>query len=240
MPPDEAADPGRPGEAPLSFPDLPRLELDELLAQLVERAQEVMATQGRLRGLLRAQPAGHRRPGAAGRAAPDRRRGPRAGRSPVRGARRHRAPAAGWPSSCTAACPRTTVARIGHLPAGQGPARRADRRPAPIRLRRIDRRRPLGRLPAGHPPMNSFLGVPIRVRDEVFGNLYLAREHAAASSAPRTRSCSPRWPRPPAVAIENARLYESARSRGEWLQASAADHPAAALDRPPTPAIRCS
>ena len=54
MPPDEAADPGRPGDAPLSFPDLPRLELDELLAQLVERAQEVMGTQGRLRGLLRA------------------------------------------------------------------------------------------------------------------------------------------------------------------------------------------
>src|SRR3954470_20842676 len=37
-----------------SFPDLPRLELDQLLTQLVERAQEVMATQGRLRGLLRA------------------------------------------------------------------------------------------------------------------------------------------------------------------------------------------
>ena len=38
----------------LTFPDLPRLELDQLLRQLVERAQEVMATQGRLRGLLRA------------------------------------------------------------------------------------------------------------------------------------------------------------------------------------------
>ena len=38
----------------LTFPDLPRLELDQLLGQLVERAQEVMATQGRLRGLLRA------------------------------------------------------------------------------------------------------------------------------------------------------------------------------------------
>ena len=38
----------------LTFPDVPRLELDQLLAQLVERAQEVMATQGRLRGLLRA------------------------------------------------------------------------------------------------------------------------------------------------------------------------------------------
>src|ERR1700755_3146779 len=43
-----------PGENSLTFPDLPRLELDQLLSQLVERAEEVMATQGRLRGLLRA------------------------------------------------------------------------------------------------------------------------------------------------------------------------------------------
>ena len=60
--PDTPADPGTPSaagaqdaDAPqLTFPDLPRLELDQLLAQLVERAQEVMGTQGRLRGLLRA------------------------------------------------------------------------------------------------------------------------------------------------------------------------------------------
>ena len=51
----------------LTFPDLPRLELDQLLAQLVERAQEVMATQGRLRGLLRANQHDHRRSGAARR-----------------------------------------------------------------------------------------------------------------------------------------------------------------------------
>ena len=40
--------------APLTFPDLPRLELDQLLTQLVDRANEVMGTQGRLRGLLHA------------------------------------------------------------------------------------------------------------------------------------------------------------------------------------------
>jgi hypothetical protein len=38
----------------LTFPDLPRLELDQLLTQLVDRAGEVLSTQGRLRGLLRA------------------------------------------------------------------------------------------------------------------------------------------------------------------------------------------
>ena len=41
-------------EGSLTFPDLPRLELDQLLGQLVARAQEVLGTQGRLRGLLRA------------------------------------------------------------------------------------------------------------------------------------------------------------------------------------------
>ena len=41
-------------ELDLPFPDLPRLELDKLLGQLADRAQEVLATQGRLRALLRA------------------------------------------------------------------------------------------------------------------------------------------------------------------------------------------
>jgi hypothetical protein len=49
----DAAAAGAP-DGPLTFPDLPRLELDVLLGQMVERAQEVIATQGRLRGLLRA------------------------------------------------------------------------------------------------------------------------------------------------------------------------------------------
>src|SRR4051794_24240520 len=48
--PRDATDP----QARLTFPDLPRLELDELLTQLVNRAHEVQATQGRLRGLLHA------------------------------------------------------------------------------------------------------------------------------------------------------------------------------------------
>ena len=50
----DAAAAGAPDD-PLTFPDLPRLELDVLLDQMVERAQEVIATQGRLRGLLRAK-----------------------------------------------------------------------------------------------------------------------------------------------------------------------------------------
>src|SRR4051812_14578162 len=52
---DDAVSTSADGESPgLTFPDLPRLELDQLLSQLIERATEVMNVQGRLRGLLRA------------------------------------------------------------------------------------------------------------------------------------------------------------------------------------------
>ena len=50
---------GPPDEV-LTFPQLPRLELDQLLGQVVERAQEVLGTQGRLRGSAAGQPGDHR------------------------------------------------------------------------------------------------------------------------------------------------------------------------------------
>ena len=64
--------------------------------------------------------------------------------------------------------------RIGHLPQGKGLLGALIEEPRPIRLSRIaDDPRSSG-FPAEHPPMDSFLGVPIRIRDEVFGNLYFA------------------------------------------------------------------
>ena len=178
---------GGSGEHPdgrdLTFPDLPRLELDQLLAQLVERAQEVMATQGRLRGLLRAN-----QMITGGLALPAvLRRIVEAARELV-GARYaalgvHRARTAGWPSSSTSACPPTLVDADRAPAAGQGPARRADRGPAPDPAARIaDDPRSSG-FPPEHPPMDSFLGVPIRIRDEVFGNLYLTESTRGEFSA---------------------------------------------------------
>jgi len=91
----------------------------------------------------------------------------------------------------------------------------------PIRLVRIaDDPRSSG-FPEGHPPMDSFLGVPIRVRSEVFGNLYFAESTKAAFSA-EDEDLARALAATAAVAIENARLYEATRNRGEWLQASAA------------------
>jgi signal transduction histidine kinase len=210
-------DHGEPGK--LTFPDLQRLELDQLLAQLVERAQEVMATQGRLRGLLRANqlvigdldlPAVLRRIVEAARE--------------LVGARYAAlgviAPAGGLAEFVHVGMPEGAVELIGHLPQGKGLLGALIDDPRPIRLSRItDDQRSSG-FPPGHPPMTSFLGVPIRVRDEVFGNLYLTESTKGEFTAEDEELCTA-IAATAAVTIDNARLYDAARTRGEWLQASA-------------------
>ncbi|GAA0926114.1 GAF domain-containing protein [Pseudonocardia zijingensis] len=204
---------------PLTFADVPRLELDQLLSQVVERAQEVMATQGRLRGLLRANqlvigdldlPAVLRRIVEAAR--------------DLVGARYAAlgviAPAGGLAEFVHTGMPDDVVGLIGHLPQGKGLLGALIDDPHPIRLVRIaDDERSSG-FPPGHPPMTSFLGVPIRIRDEVFGNLYLAESERGEFSAEDEDLCTA-IAATAAVAIDNARLYEAARARGKWLQASA-------------------
>jgi len=112
-----------------------------------------------------------------------------------------------------------TVATIGHLPEGRGLLGALISDPSPIRLKNIaDDPRSIG-FPANHPPMSSFLGVPIGGRDGVFGNLYLtnrlgdeftAEDEEVVLALAATAS----------VAIENARLYEESRRRQSWLTAS--------------------
>jgi signal transduction histidine kinase len=204
----------------LTFPDLPRLELDQLLRQLVDRAHEVMATQGRLRGLLRASqmvardltlPAVLRRIVDAARDLVGARYAALGVISPV----------GGLAEFVHSGMAEDAVERIGHLPEGKGLLGALIEDPRPIRLQRIaDDARSVG-FPPGHPPMHSFLGVPIRIRDEVFGNLYLAESTNGEFSA-EDEELTKALAATAAVAIENARLYEAAQSRGEWLQAVAA------------------
>jgi GAF domain-containing protein len=73
--------------------------------------------------------------------------------------------------------------------------------------------------PPDHPPMDSFLGVPIRVRDEVYGNLYLTGHDQSELSA-EDEELVLSLAASAGVAIENARLFDEARKRQEWLQAS--------------------
>jgi GAF domain-containing protein len=189
-----------------------------LLSQLVARAQDVMAAQARLRGLLGANraiigdlalPVVLRRIAQAACQLVNARYG----------ALGVLAPAGGLEEFIHVGMDEETVDRIGHLPTGKGLLGALIDVPRPIRLRRIaDDVRSVG-FPDGHPPMSSFLGVPIRVRDEVFGNLYLA-EPAAGEFTADDEEVVTALAATAGLAIENARLFEQARKRQDWLQAS--------------------
>jgi signal transduction histidine kinase len=75
--------------------------------------------------------------------------------------------------------------------------------------------------PDGHPPMRCFLGVPVRVRDEVFGNLYLADKRGGGEFTEDDEAVLVALGAAAGVAVENARLYEAARRQQRWIQASA-------------------
>lgn len=71
--------------------------------------------------------------------------------------------------------------------------------------------------PPNHPPMSSFLGVPVRVRNEVFGNLYLTEKQNAAEFTSDDEVVLQALAAAAGVAVENARLFEQARMRQRWL-----------------------
>ncbi len=210
---------GPPDEV-LTFPRLRRLELDELLAQLVERAQEVMGTQGRLRGLLRANqliaqdlglPTVLRHVAEAARE--------------LVGARYAAlgviAPSGGLSQFVHVGMPAEVAAAIEHLPQGKGLLGALIEDPDPIRLHTLAEDTRSCGFPPGHPPMQGFLGVPIRIGEVVFGNLYLAESTRGGFSA-EDEQLAQALAATAGTAIDNARLYEVARSQQQWWQATAA------------------
>ncbi|AUY47685.1 GAF domain-containing protein [Streptomyces sp. CB01881] len=110
---------------------------------------------------------------------------------------------------------------IGALPSGHGVLGELIRHPEPLRLSRISDHPASYGFPANHPPMSSFLGVPIRVRDRVFGNLYLTEKRGGAEFDAEDESVLATLAVAAGVAIDNARLYARARLREQWLAASA-------------------
>ncbi|MCW2720913.1 GAF domain-containing protein [Pseudonocardia sp.] len=206
-------------DPPLTFPDLPRLELDQLLAQLVERAHEVIGSQGRLRGLLRANQMinGDLALPFLLRHIVDAARKLVGARYAALGVN---ARTGGLAQFVHAGMSSDTVEGIGELPQGKGLLGALVEDPVPIRVTRIgDDPRSSG-FPDHHPPMDSFLGVPIRVRGEVFGNLYLCESSSGQFSA-EDEDLVTALAATAGVAIANARLYDVARERQEWLSASA-------------------
>ncbi|HET7177930.1 MAG TPA: GAF domain-containing sensor histidine kinase [Solirubrobacterales bacterium] len=99
-----------------------------------------------------------------------------------------------------------TRARIGDLPRGRGVLGELIRDPAPLRLRDVAEHPASSGFPPGHPPMHSFLGVPILVRGEAYGNLYLAEKQGGEFDEADEQAVTvlAEWA---AITIFNARLY---------------------------------
>ena len=110
-------------------------------------------------------------------------------------------------------------AKIGDLPRGRGILGVLIRDTQPLRLHDLaDDPRSVG-FPPGHPPMRSFLGVPILLRGVAYGNLYLTEKDGEADFTDEDEELVTLLAGQAAVAIENARLYEASTRWSQQLQA---------------------
>jgi signal transduction histidine kinase len=114
-----------------------------------------------------------------------------------------------------------TRARIGPLPRGHGILGLLVRDPRPLMLRDLSEHPASVGFPPNHPPMRSFLGVPVRVRDSVFGNLYLCEKQGADEFTETDQELVSALAVAAGLAIENATLFGEGRRREEWLDAIA-------------------
>lgn len=206
-----------PGTARLEFPRAARLALDELLDELIARAGEVKATQGRLRGLLAAThhiTAGLELDEVLQRIVESARTltGARyAALGVVRDGALERFVHSGMSAE--------EVAAIGDLPAGRGVLGYLIEHPGPLRLDDLSTHPAAAGLPAQHPPMTPFLGAPVRVRGTLYGNLYLTGDAAGRFSADDEELILA-LVAAAGLAIENALLYREARRRERWQAVS--------------------
>jgi signal transduction histidine kinase len=199
---------------------LPHLQLDELLSELQARLQAVLGTRDRMRGLLEAVV-------AIG-----------SGLDLESTLRRIVETAVGLVDATYGALgvigegkrlaefipvglTQDEIARIHHWPEGRGLLGLLIDDPGPLRLADISEHQESSGFPDGHPPMRGFLGVPVRVRDEVFGNLYLTNKRGDGEFTEDDEAVLVALGAAAGVAVENARLYEAARRQQRWIQASA-------------------
>lgn len=203
------------GLSPLS-----RVRLDELLAELHHRVGDVMASRERLSALLDAvvgvgsdldlRSTLHRIVVAACRLA-----GARYGALGVIGPDRLLV------EFITDGISVEVHQRIGDLPTGRGILGLLIDEPKPVRLRDIAEHPRSYGFPPNHPVMRSFLGVPVRIRDQVFGNLYLTEKRGAEEFTEEDEETVVALAVAAGVAIDNARLYAAAGHRQRWLEATA-------------------
>ncbi|WP_151772256.1 sensor histidine kinase [Streptomyces abyssomicinicus] len=200
---------------------LPHLRLDDLLGELQGRLQAARGTRDRVHGLLEAVLSVGRdldleqvlrgvveaatvlvdaRYGALGVLTPD---------------------GQGLSSFYMVGVDEDRIAQISSFPAGHGVLGQLVRHPEPLRLDRLSDHPESFGFPAHHPPMESFLGVPVRVRDKVFGNLYLTEKGNGQGFDEEDVAVLSTLAVAAGVAIENARLYEESLLRQRLLRAGA-------------------
>jgi signal transduction histidine kinase len=196
------------------------LQLDDLLAELQARLQAVMATRDRMRGLLEAVV-------AIG-----------SGLDLESTLRRIVETAVGLVDATYGALgvigdgerlaefipvglTEDEIRQIHHWPEGHGLLGLLIDDPRPLRLADIAIHSESSGFPDGHPPMRGFIGVPVRIRDVVFGNLYLTNKRGGGDFTEDDEAVLVALGAAAAVAVENARLYEAARRQQRWIQASA-------------------
>lgn len=110
--------------------------------------------------------------------------------------------------------------QIGHLPEGRGVLGVLIDDPKPIRLENISHHAASVGFPPNHPPMRTFLGVPVRIRDEVYGNLYLTEKAGGQPFSEDDEVLVQALAAAAGIAIDNARLYEQSKARQSWIEAT--------------------
>ncbi len=210
--------PERPAVAPPAWPSTAALDLDDLVEELRSRAQTSSRAQHRLTALLDAVMAitagldlaevlsrivrsacelVDARYGAMGVLGPD---------------REHLV------EFVTHGLTPAEREAIGELPRGHGVLGLLIREPRPLRLDDLSQHPDSFGFPAGHPPMHSFLGVPVRIRDEVFGNLYLTEKVGPGGFTSEDKAILVALASAAGIAIDNARLFERTRRQREWIE----------------------
>jgi len=204
----------------LGLSPLSRVRLDELLREMLDRVGEVVASRERLRALLDAvvgiggdldlRTVLQRIVAAACELA-----GARYAALGIVGADRQLS------DFITHGIAPELHAAIGELPHGRGVLGLLITDPSSVRMPDITEHPRSYGFPANHPPMHSFLGTPIRIRDQVFGNLYLAEKRGADEFSDDDEEIVVAVAVAAGVAIENARLFALAQRRERWLAAAA-------------------
>jgi signal transduction histidine kinase len=198
---------------------LPQLRLDDLLVELQTRLQAVLATRDRMHGLLEAVIA----IGSGLELEAMLRRIVEAAVDLV-DARYGALGVIGEEQRLVEFIPvgldAGEIERIHHWPEGRGLLGLLIKDPHPLRLSDIGTHPESSGFPEGHPAMGSFLGVPVRVRDRVFGNLYLTEKRGGGGFTEDDEAVLTALGAAAGVAVENARLYEEARRQQSWLRAS--------------------